>query len=267
MEYSKSLLTDFEKIFIDYTDSFFTDNTEFDRNILLKKKHSLFVRHECQQLAEAEKFSPRIAALIEIAGLFHDIGRFEQIREFNTFVDCKSVDHGKLGYEVLQKTNILSALPRKDQDIILASTKNHNTRVLPDGLDEETLIVVRAVRDADKLDIMRVLLNEYAKGNLDETVILHLEESDSISPNVLAHLEKGENPNIADFRTLTDFKLAQLAWIYDLNYKHSMREFKKREFYEQVTSYLPDIPQINRICRQMHDYLEIRTTNSVSIED
>lgn len=256
MEYSKSILTNFEKIFINYTDSFLTDNIEFDKNILLKKKHSLFVRHECRQLVKAEKFFPRMAALIEIAGLFHDIGRFEQIREFNTFVDCKSIDHGKLGYEVLKKTNILSALPEKDQNILLISTKNHNVRMLPDNLDEETLMVVKAVRDADKLDIMRVLLNEYAKGNLDKTVILHLEESDNISPNVLAHLEKGENPNIADFRTLTDFKLAQLAWIYDLNYKHSIHEFKKREFYEQITSFLPDIPQINRICKQMYDYLE-----------
>ncbi len=107
--------------------------------------------------------------------------------------------------------------PEKDQKIILTSTKNHNKRVLPEDLDDEILLTTRAVRDADKLDIMRVLLNEYAKGKLDKTVILHLDESDNISPNVLKHLEKGENPNIADFRTLTDFKLAQLAWIYDLN--------------------------------------------------
>ncbi len=256
MEYSTGILTSFENIFLNYTNSFLTDNIEFDKNILLKKTHSLFVRQECRKLIEAESFSPRLTALIEIAGLFHDIGRFEQIREFNTFVDCKSINHGERGYEVLKKTNMLSGLPEKDQNIVLASTKHHNTRKLPEGLDEETLLVVRAVRDADKLDIMRVLLNEYAKGKLDEAVILHLEQSDGISPNVLAHLEKGENPNIADFKTLTDFKLAQLAWIYDLNYRHSMKEFKKRKFYEQITALLPDIPQVNKICRQMYDYLE-----------
>jgi HD superfamily phosphohydrolase YqeK len=256
MEYSTATLTDFENIFLDYTDSFLTDNIEFDKNILLKKKHSLFVRQECCKLAQAENFSPRLAALIEIAGLFHDIGRFEQIQEFNTFVDCKSINHGERGYEVLQKTDILAALPEKDRKIILASTKNHNSRRLPEDLDEETLLVVKAVRDADKLDIMRVMLNEYAKGELDEAVILHLEQSDKISPNVLAHLEKGENPNIADFRTLTDFKLAQLAWIYDLNYKHTMKEFKKRKLYEQVAALLPDVPQVNKICRHMYQYLE-----------
>jgi len=261
MDYSKSLLADFENIFLNYTDSFLTDNTLFDKNILLKKEHSLLVRQECRQLAEAEKFSPRIAALIEISGLFHDIGRFEQIREFNTFVDCKSVDHGDLGCEVLKKTKMLSALPEKDLNIILTATKIHNKRMLTDDFDEETLLVVKAVRDADKLDIMRVLLNEYAKGKLDKTVILHLEESDELSPKVLMHLEKGENPDIADFKTLTDFKLAQLAWIYDLNFKHSLREFKKREFYEQITTLLPDTPQINKLCSQMLNHLENKTEN------
>ena len=256
MEYSKSLLADFENIFLNYTDSFFTDNIEFDKNILLKKEHSLLVRQESRQLAEAEIFSPRITALIEISGLFHNIGRFEQIREFNTFVDCKSIDHGDLGCEVLTKTNMLAVLPKKDQNIILKTTKNHNKRMLSGDFDEETLLVVKAVRDADKLDILRVLLNEYAKGKLDKTVILHLEESDDVSPEVMAHLEQGENPNIADFKTLTDFKLAQLAWIYDFNFKHSLREFKQRKFYQRITSHLPDTPQINKLCAKMLNHLE-----------
>lgn len=255
MDYSRSLLRDFENIFLTYTESFLTGKAEFDKNILLKKKHSLLVRQECRQLAEAENLSPRMAVITEIAGLFHDIGRFEQIREFNTFVDCKSIDHGDLGHEVLLKAKILAALPERDQNIILRVTKIHNERLLAKNLDAETLIVAKAVRDADKLDIMRVVLTEYAKGKLDKTVILHLEESDQISPQVLAHLEQGENPSIADFKTLTDFKLAQLAWIYDLNFKHSRREFKRRKFYEQISGYLPDIPQINALCEQMLEYL------------
>jgi hypothetical protein len=117
MEYYKRLLADFENKFSHYRDSFFTDDIEFDKNILLKKEHSLLVYQESRKLAETENFSPRIAALIEIASLFHDIGRFEQILEFNTFVDCKSIDHGDLGSEVLTKTNMLIDLPQEDQRI------------------------------------------------------------------------------------------------------------------------------------------------------
>lgn len=258
MDYSKDILTDFEDLFIAYTNTFLTGSSKFNKNILLKKEHSLMVRQECRQLAEAENLTGRMAAIIEIAGLFHDIGRFEQLREFNTFVDCKSIDHGSLGCKVLVKTKMLDLLPENDRNIIFTVTEIHNKRQLPDNLTPETLLVAQAVRDTDKLDIMRVLLSEYAKGTLDKTVILHLEESDSISPQVLAHLEQNKNPSHSDFRTLTDFKLAQLAWIYDLNFTHSLREFRKRRFYEQVTGYLPDTPQINTLCGRMHDYLNAK---------
>ncbi|MFA6714074.1 MAG: HD domain-containing protein [Victivallales bacterium] len=256
MNYTRELLNDFEQAFSAYTDSFISDRPEFDKNILLKKEHSLKVQQECRRLAEAESFSTRLAILVETAGLFHDIGRFEQIRRYNTFVDSKSIDHGDFGYEVLLKSDMLSPLPENDRNIILAAVKLHNKRQLTPHLEAETLLIAQAVRDADKLDIMRVLLNEYARSKLDPAVILHLEESDAVSPRVLAHLEKGENPNIADFRTLTDFKLAQLAWIYDLNFTHSLLEFKNRRIYEQITELLPDTPQINTLSREMFDYLE-----------
>lgn len=256
MNYSKELLNDFELRFSAYTDSFLSGKAEFDKNILLKTEHSLLVQQECRYLAEAEDFSPRLAILAETAGLFHDIGRFEQIRRYNTFVDAKSLDHGGLGREVLLQSAMLSPLPENDRGIILAGIELHNKRKLAPGLKGETLLIAQAVRDADKLDIIRVLLNEYDRGELDPTVVLHLEESDTISPAVLTHLEKEESPNMTDLRTLTDFKLAQLAWIYDLNFRHSLLEFKKRKIHARIVEHLPDTPQINMLTRKMRDCLE-----------
>lgn len=256
MNYSQDILAECEQIFSAYTDSFLSDKNKFDKNILLKIEHSLLVQQEARNLATAEQFSPRLAAIVEIAALFHDIGRFEQIKKFNTFVDCKSVDHGELGLEVLKKTQMLSILPPNDLEIIYEATFLHNKRSLPDIQNKETLLVTKAVRDADKLDIMRVLLNEYAKGKLDPTVILHLEESNEISPKVMFHLDKAENPSIADFKTLTDFKLAQMAWIYDLNFANSLREFKKREYHLQIAEHLPDTQQVKKYCKKIFAYLD-----------
>ena len=256
MNYSQDILKKCKHIFSAYTDDFLSNNDEFDKNIQLKIKHSLLVQKEARNLAAAENFSPRLAAITEIAALFHDIGRFEQLKKFNTFVDCKSIDHGELGRGVLNKTQMLSILPEKDLEIIYEATALHNKRSLPESLKGEALLVTKAVRDADKLDIMRVLLNEYAKGELDPTVILHLEESDEISPKVMAHLDKGENPSIADFRTLTDFKLAQMAWVYDLNYANSLQEFEKREYHLQIASHLPDAPLVKKYCKSIFTYLE-----------
>jgi HD superfamily phosphohydrolase YqeK len=256
MSYFRDGLIQFENIFSKYSDQFLTGNTKFDKNILLKIEHSLLVQQECRYLAEAEGFSPRIAALTEISGLFHDIGRFEQLKKFNTFVDSKSIDHGELGIKVLKETAMLDFLSSKDLEIVLKATQYHNKRALPENLEDELLIVLKAVRDADKLDIMRVLLSEYAKGKLDKTVILHLEETDKISPNVLAHLQKRETPFIKDFKTLTDFKMAQLSWVYDLNFNHSLYQFKKRGFFEEAKSHLPKTKQLEELCSQMLKYLD-----------
>lgn len=256
MNYSQDILTECKHIFSAYTDDFLSNNDEFDKNIQLKIKHSLLVQKEARSLATAEQFPPRLAAITEIAALFHDIGRFEQLKKFNTFVDCKSIDHGELGREVLNKTQMLAILPKKDAKIIHEATALHNKRALPDNLEGETLLVTRAVRDADKLDIMRVLLNEYAKGKLDPTVILHLEESDEISPKVMAHLDNNETPSIADFKTLTDFKLAQMAWVYDLNYANSIQEFKSRKYHLQIAGHLPDAPLVKKYCKNIFTYLE-----------
>ena len=38
--------------------------------------------------------------LAELIGLLHDIGRFEQLKRFNTFVDKKSINHGEFGGEI-----------------------------------------------------------------------------------------------------------------------------------------------------------------------
>ncbi|MDD5698855.1 MAG: HD domain-containing protein [Victivallaceae bacterium] len=255
MNYAANQPINSASVFSAYTGTFLTGSAEFDKNVLLKTEHSRFVQSECRQLAEAERFPRHLAAITETAGLFHDIGRFEQLRRYNTFVDARSVDHGRMGCEVLLERRLLAFLPEEDAELVRRVTAVHNKRRLPDNLSGETRLVAQAVRDADKLDIMRVVLNEYAKGKLDELVILHLEESDRVSPRVLAHLEQGENPDIADFTTLTDFKLAQLAWIYDLNFPHSRREFKARGFYDQVTATLPDTPQINRICRRLLEHL------------
>ena len=43
--------------------------------------------------------------LAELIGLLHDIGRFEQIKRYNTFIDKNSINHGQLGVKILFDDN------------------------------------------------------------------------------------------------------------------------------------------------------------------
>ena len=60
--------------------------------------------------------------LAAYCGLLHDIGRFEQLKRYNTFVDSKSIDHGLLGYEILKEDNYINKyIDNKNKNIVLKS--------------------------------------------------------------------------------------------------------------------------------------------------
>ena len=95
-------------------------------------------------------------------------GRFPQYSRYKTFRDSISVNHGKLGAEVLIQEKVLSALPQNEQSIIINAVKFHNAISVPSLEDMEEMLVLKMVRDADKLDVWRVFLDFCETGPDDE---------------------------------------------------------------------------------------------------
>lgn len=60
-----------------------------DKQVKLKIEHIERVSQLAKNMAEELKLSEEDIALAELIGLLHDIGRFEQIRIYHTFVDKK----------------------------------------------------------------------------------------------------------------------------------------------------------------------------------
>jgi len=83
------------------------------------------------------------------------------------------------------------------------------------------LFFIRIVRDADKLDIWSVFLEYYESppASKASAVGLGLPDLPEYSIDVLSCLYKKEIVSLATIKTLNDFKLLQLSWIFDLNYK------------------------------------------------
>ena len=72
-----------------------------DVKIRLKYDHMLRVASRCAAIAESERECELPTDLAWLIGLVHDIGRFEQVRRYGTFVDSKSIDHAALSAELL----------------------------------------------------------------------------------------------------------------------------------------------------------------------
>ena len=90
-----------------------------DKDILLKRRHTLRVMGLSEKIAEKINLSTEEVELAKLCGLLHDIGRFTQIQDFNTYNDLISLDHGDLGAEILKKDNYIDKFTNKNQEAVI----------------------------------------------------------------------------------------------------------------------------------------------------
>lgn len=132
--------------------------------IALKIEHTLHVTDLCERIARGLGLPDPDVDLAWTMGLLHDIGRFEQVRRFDTFNDARSVSHAALGIEVLFETDPLTgeALIRRfvedptNDELIRTAIGTHSDYRLPQDQDSRTRTFCTILRDADKIDILRV---------------------------------------------------------------------------------------------------------------
>ena len=164
-----------------------------DIKIKLKIDHTYRVAGIAERIAKSLELDEMSVDFCWLLGLLHDIGRFEQLRRFGTFIDRDSIDHAELGADILFSEtdgDVESAggaggatgatgeplintfinpddwLDPEDEDfdgwdemagMCEAAIRLHNKLTLPEDLDEGTRLFATILRDADKCDIFRVL--------------------------------------------------------------------------------------------------------------
>lgn len=224
--------------------------------VALKIEHTLRVAELAEQIARAQGFMPAGVDLCWLAGLLHDIGRFEQLRRWDTFSDRTSADHAAIGVDVLFEEGahlddpavvnetpapqpsdaaftehnaahgaLAAFAPEVADDpaaaaLIRAAVGHHSAFRLPDELDVRTRAVCDVVRDADKIDILRVTCADSVETvlGLGEDELL----ASAISPDAenaffnhrcLAHNERHEP---------ADYLIGLACFTYELVYPASL---------------------------------------------
>ena len=130
-------------------------NPEHPR-VALKISHILRVAENCKVIAESLKLSEEEIKLAELLGIFHDLGRFEQVRIADTFSDRDSkINHAEQSVKVLFEDGLIRKFIEDDKydDLIKKAVYNHNRADIETGLTEKELLFAKIIRDADKLDI------------------------------------------------------------------------------------------------------------------
>lgn len=160
--------------------------------------------------------------------LFHDIGRFIQWKNYNTYEDSKSIDHGDVGAEILEEN-----FNMKDKDLIIFSTRNHNKLKIEDTENPEYLLYTRIVRDADKLDIMNTQAKENNGSIFNELVFQNIIDNKLVQNELVI--------------TDADIILRTLGFIYDLNFKYSFKYVLDNKIIEEKIDLLKSSIDDSRI--------------------
>ena len=245
-----------------YCKSFSSDNEEERKNFALKELHSLNVSSNMLSIAQALLQNRNKVLIAEAIGLLHDIGRFPQYAQYRTFRDSDSVNHGRLGAEVITEKKMLAALSRDEQELILDAVRFHNAYAIPEGLDPDKKFFLKMIRDADKLDIWRVFAEYYEKdpSERESAAGLSLPDRPEYSDNVLACLTEKRLSRLSDLKTLNDFGIMQLTWGYDLNFPVSFRLASERGHIDRIISILPATEKVSKAVSTLRQHMNNRAS-------
>ena len=247
-----------KKWFSDYVDGFYTDNPMNNSTIHLKEKHTERVCENMILLGKALGLSDEEIVLTETMALFHDVGRFKQFAIYGTFKDMDSENHALLGLRELVAHNVLDVCSKDEIKWITKAIANHNAVTIPKKENGKSLFFIRLLRDADKLDIWKVFIDYYNTRDKQPNPVIEigLPDDPSFSPQVLSALSEERFVRFQDLRTLNDFKLLLLSWVFDLNFIDSIQLVKDREYIEKIGAILPNSQETKKVLKLMHDYME-----------
>lgn len=231
---------------------------EQHKNFKIKKEHSLRVAENSVKLAEILELSGEDVRLAVLGAVFHDIGRFKQLVTYDTFNDTVSEDHAGTAVEILKEKDFLNGLSAEEQEIIYTAIRLHNKLELPKKLDARELLHAKLLRDADKLDIFKVITDYYTDKNQEpnHTLTWDLPKATQVSPAVVKEVLNGKLVSKYEVKSEMDVKIMQLSWVFDINFKPTIEIIFQNRFLEKIYGSLSKNDTVIEIYRKIKVFAE-----------
>ena len=206
----------------------------YDRSndkVRLKIIHTYGVVHDMEEICRRMHLSEEDTELARIIALLHDIGRFEQLKRFDSF-EPTTMDHAAYGVKVLFEEEMIRHFVPEDtwDDIIRTAIARHSDFKLEGITDSRTLLHARLIRDADKLDNCRVKLHD------DLLIFMGVSGEEigtqEITPVVYDTVLKDQCIYSPDRITRMDYWVSYIVYFFDINFKESLHILKDTGYVE-----------------------------------
>ena len=209
----------------------------------------------CARIAAEQRLDAAGVDLAWLCGLLHDVGRFEQLRRYGTFNDAESIDHAACSAEVLfDQGQIRQYAPDAAEDALLrAAVAWHSAYRLPPDLDARTRRFCAILRDADKVDILRVNV-ETPMEDIYGVTTRALRRS-PVSPAVL----EAFYAHHAVLRSLkqypADHAVGHASLVFELEYPESLRAVREQGYLFRLLDFPTDLPETARIFAALREHM------------
>ena len=203
-----------------------------EEKIKIKIVHIEKVAENSKRIAQNLGLSQEDVELAELIGLLHDIGRFEQVRLYHTFVDKDSINHGEYGAKILFEDGLIRNFIKdnKFDKIIKLAIVNHNRADIEEDLTERERLHAKIIRDADKTDIFRILISGDKKAIWEKADL----SDDKISDEIYREFVEDKRINYKERKTSADILVSHFNYVYDLNFPETRKIIRDNKYIDKL---------------------------------
>lgn len=241
-----------KEAFVSYVNAY----NQQDQKIKLKIDHTYRVAELCDRISESLALSNEDRELAWLIGMLHDIGRFEQLRQYGTFIDADSMDHAKYGVRILfEEGKIRNFLESSmADDMIRIAIGNHSAFKLPENLTKRERMFCNIIRDADKIDILKV--NSLTP--LEDIYNVSTEElkQSEVSKEVLESFYEEHAVAKKYKKTPADHVVGAISLVYELIFPISYQIMMEQGYLHVLMDFHSDNPVTRKQFEEMKQYME-----------
>lgn len=252
-----------KSVFKEYTDRYDVS----DQKVRLKIEHTYRVAALCEEIARAEKMPKADIELAWLSGMLHDIGRFEQLKKYGTFIDSESVDHAQFGADILfgdknkkcDEGMIREFIDDSTEDTLIENViREHSVYRINEDLDERTKRICHVLRDADKIDILKVN-TEFPLEEIYNTTTEKLRNA-PVSKEVVDSFYEHKAVWRGLKKTIVDHVVGHCSLVFELVYAHSLAIMKEQGFIWKLLEFETNdegtAKAFREMKKEMQDYLD-----------
>lgn len=220
-----------------YFEKFLNDNFDInDKKISHKINHTYNVVENAKYLCKCLELDEINTELAMIIALLHDIGRFDQTKEMQTFrEDITNFDHATLGVKLLfEKSEIKNYIDNElFYPIIKKAIANHSKYILDEAdMTDTEILHCKIIRDADKIDSFRAKTVDdiYTMANITKDDI----EYSKVTEKVYNSFKEHKTILSKDRQTGLDIWVSYIAFIFGLEFKGSYDLINKNDYLNKL---------------------------------